>query len=216
MDIGVAQDDPVPPAGSQSLGLTGSGGVSPQFTWTRFPGPFTRGAPNEGQTFTPPGPQGLAIDNVSMTALPDTDSDGDPDLSDPDDDNDGLPDPAEADLGTSPLLVDSDGDGVPDGEEDADRDHQSNFAEAVLALTDPLDPNSRFIATPSPDPAHPHTTLLTFPSLSGRLYTIERSHDLLTWNFLSRHRGDGTTFTHPVAGDPHEDHNFFRVVLSMR
>jgi ELWxxDGT repeat protein len=44
----------------------------------------------------------------------DTDGDGDPDVTDPDDDNDGLYDTEEADIGTNPLLWDTDGDTVND------------------------------------------------------------------------------------------------------
>jgi hypothetical protein len=45
----------------------------------------------------------------------DTDQDGFADIAEGDDDNDGLSDDQEAVLGTNPLLVDSDGDGLVDG-----------------------------------------------------------------------------------------------------
>ena len=53
-DIGVAQSDPVPPPGSGSLGLTGTGQEAADLTWTRFAGPYTRGGVNDGQTLTAP------------------------------------------------------------------------------------------------------------------------------------------------------------------
>ena len=55
----------------------------------------------------------------------------------PDQDSDGVPDEVEAALGLDPLEADSDGDGVPDGQEDADSDGLSNAGETVLG-TDPL------------------------------------------------------------------------------
>jgi hypothetical protein len=64
--------------GQASLGLTGSGGNSSAFTWTKFTGiAHSPGQPNSGQTFTvPPQPQGVAIDNLAVTFLSDSDGDG--------------------------------------------------------------------------------------------------------------------------------------------
>jgi endonuclease/exonuclease/phosphatase family metal-dependent hydrolase len=216
-NIGVAQAGlTIPAPGVDSLGLTGSGGEAADFTWTRFSGPYTRGSGNDGQTFTAPaGSQGMALDNVAVTVLLDTDLDGDPDLFDPDDDNDGLLDTVEALLGTNPLLTDSDGNGTADGAEDADGDGQSNLAEVTLTLTDPLDGNSRFFITVAADPGNPDGAHLSMPTLTGRFYAIERSHDLLTWSPLSVIVGDDTTRLIPVAGDPLERANFFRVEVSL-
>jgi len=50
---------------------------------------------------------------------PDSDSDGLGNDCDPDDDNDGLPDSIEITIGTNPLLVDTDGDGLSDYDEAA-------------------------------------------------------------------------------------------------
>jgi hypothetical protein len=102
--IGVSQTNSTAPA--SSLGLTGSGGVAADFTWAVSAGSNTKGAPNAGQTFVPPvlPPQGLAIDNLGVTALADPDSDGDglADSVDPDDDNDGQSDADEIAFGTDP------------------------------------------------------------------------------------------------------------------
>jgi endonuclease/exonuclease/phosphatase family metal-dependent hydrolase len=103
-DIGVKQTG-MEAAGQFALGLTGSN-VSPQtFSWTKFGGlPHSPGAVNSGQTFTAPAlPQGIALDNLSVTFLTDSDQDGLPDLSDLDDDNDGQTDADEALFGSDPL-----------------------------------------------------------------------------------------------------------------
>jgi endonuclease/exonuclease/phosphatase family metal-dependent hydrolase len=105
VSIGVSQTSTTPL--NSSLGLTGSGGVPGDFTWAVSSGSNTKGAVNAGQIFVPPvlPPQGLAIDNLSVTALADPDSDGDgiADSADPDDDNDGQSDSDELAFGTNPL-----------------------------------------------------------------------------------------------------------------
>ncbi len=105
VSVGVSETTNTPL--DSSLGLTGSGGVPGDFTWAVSSGSNTKGAPNTGQTFTVPiqPPQGLAIDNLSVTALSDPDSDGDglADSVDPDDDNDGQSDADELAFGTNPL-----------------------------------------------------------------------------------------------------------------
>ena len=53
------------------------------------------------------------------------------------------------------------------------------------------------------------------PTLTGRFYVIERSHDLLIWNPLSVIVGDDTTRLIPAVGDPLERANFFRVEVSL-
>lgn len=105
VNIGVSQSSPA--AVGSSLGLTGSGGVPGNFTWAVSSGSNTKGAANAGQAFVVPvlPPQGLAIDNLSVTAFADPDSDGDgvADSLDPDDDNDGQSDADEMAFGTNPL-----------------------------------------------------------------------------------------------------------------
>jgi exonuclease III len=101
--IGIVESGTTPPG--SSLGLTGSGGASANFTWATSAGSNTKGAPNSGQSFVNPvlPPQGIAIDNLSVTFLADTDGDGLPDITDLDDDNDGFSDVDESVFGTNPL-----------------------------------------------------------------------------------------------------------------
>jgi endonuclease/exonuclease/phosphatase family metal-dependent hydrolase len=101
--VGIAESGTTPPG--SSLGLTGSGGASANFTWATSAGSNTKGAPNSGQSFVNPvlPPQGIAIDNLSVTFLVDTDGDGLPDITDLDDDNDSISDADEFVFGTNPL-----------------------------------------------------------------------------------------------------------------
>ncbi len=92
VDIGVMENgsDPV---GQSSLARVGSGGEAADFTWAKIAGPPSRGAANSGQSLvsTTPPPQGIAIDNLAVTFLSDSDGDGSPDAdelvfgTDPDD-----------------------------------------------------------------------------------------------------------------------------------
>jgi hypothetical protein len=64
-------------------------------------------------------------------------------LLDPDSDNDGLNDGFEVNiLGTDPALIDTDTNGIPDGDEDYDGDGFTN-AEEVQCGSDPVDSSSR-------------------------------------------------------------------------
>ena len=117
----------------------------------------------------------------------------------------------EPDLGTNPQLVDSDGNGTPDGEEDADGDRQGNLAEFHLTQTDPLDPNSRFQITINSDPDVAHGALLSFATLPGRSYTISRSNDLVIWTPLFSLPGSGQSETRAVTGTALDPASFFRV-----
>jgi endonuclease/exonuclease/phosphatase family metal-dependent hydrolase len=76
-DIGVAQNGEV--VGEAALGLTGTGASAADFTWTKFSGiPYSPGQLNAGQTFAASylPSQGLAIDNLRVTFLTDSDFDG--------------------------------------------------------------------------------------------------------------------------------------------
>lgn len=102
--IPVSQSNSTTVAGS-AIGLTGTGSIRQDFiSWAATFGSHSKGLPNAGQILTPvPLPQGIAMDNLSVTFLPDNDLDGIPDLLDPDDDNDSQTDLAEVLFGTDPL-----------------------------------------------------------------------------------------------------------------
>lgn len=186
-DIGVAQQDPTPLSGSGSLGLIGAGGDSTDFTWTRIESAYSPGKTNPGQTLLlASGAQGIAVDSLIVTFLPDTDLDGVPDRTDSDDDNDGLTDEEELALGTDPGSDDTDQDGVTDAEEDLDQDGSSNLAELRVTLTDPQDPKSRF-GFRFLDQTH-----IEVPTLTERRYHLERSGDLKSWATVARWSGDGS------------------------
>lgn len=216
-DIGFDQPDSTV-AGTGALGLTGSGSDSTDFAWSRFTGlPHSPGSLNSGQTLVAPTAphQGIAIDNLSVTLLLDTDSDGDPDLTDPDDDDDSLPDTDEALLGTNPLLADSDNNGTDDGDEDADLDGQTNAAEILITLTNPLDPFSRLTTTIAPEPGNPDGAILSVASLPGRTYTAWRSNDLGNWVEVGSAPGTGSVLQLTVAGNPAFPTNTYRITATL-
>ncbi len=162
-DIGVSQNSE--PAGMASLGLTGSGGRAADFAWTKFTGPYTKGAPNAGQAFVPPAApsQGLAVDNVSVTFLP-----GD---------------------------LDSDGDGQSDADE-------------IAFGTDPFDAASVF-RPQLVRAAEPEGLELVFPGAEGIDYIVQFSIDLIGWDDLSTHPGEGQPIAVPLPME--EPRMFFRV-----
>ena len=223
VDIGVEQS-PAPPVGTGSLGLTGAGEESSDFSWTQFEdSPFTPGQPNLGQTFTgatPLPPQAFSFDTIVVSinsSAADNDLDGDPDSSDPDDDNDNLPDVVEAILGTNPFSQDSDGDGILDGEEDSDGDGLSNSAEVLVTLTAPNDANSAFIASIHPSSDNGNELSLSFPSLTGRTYTLLEGTDLANLtNFTSiaTYEGSGEVIQHPLNLNQTET-TFFQVHVTL-
>ncbi len=194
-DIAVSQSGPVPDPGTGSLGL----GEDPA-DWLRLathsPGSF-----NPGQELSSPGLPGISIDDLQIIALEDFDLDG-------------LPDSLEARLGTDPYFSDSDRDGTPDGEEDADEDGQSNLAEVILTDTDPLDAGSRFQIVVSPIPNNSAGALISFPTISGLSYTIFRSPDLQGWSPLLTFPGSGQNEVRAVPGDPLTPANFYRVAVT--
>lgn len=104
LDIGVKQTT-TEMVGKAALGLTDSGAVAADFSWTKFSNVIhSPGQVNSGQILSAPlQTQGIAIDNLSVTFLADTDEDGLPDIVDLDDDNDGLSDVDESVFGTNPL-----------------------------------------------------------------------------------------------------------------
>ncbi|HBM77844.1 MAG TPA: hypothetical protein DD438_07015, partial [Verrucomicrobiales bacterium] len=195
-NIGVAQSNPVPEPGTGSLGLNAA------LEWTRFVSPPTPGQLNHEQLLGPALLPGIALDNVTVTAIADHDQDG-------------LPDHIEEQLGTNPQLSDSDNDGISDGEEDFDGDLQSNLAEILVTRTDPRNPSSRFALTVAANPAIPGETLLSYPTLPGRTYTTFRSDELSEWQSVASDIGTGRVHTRSVAPDPRASAAFFRVEVAM-
>ena len=195
-DIEVAQSNPVPAPGTGSLGLNGS------LEWTRFLNRSTPGQLNDGQLLGPSLIPGIAIDNITVTAIADRDQDG-------------IPDHIEEQLGTNPQLSDSDNDGIPDGDEDTDGDGQSNLAEILVTGTDPRDLSSRFALTVAASPTTPGEFLLSYPTLLGRTYTIFRSNDLSNWQPVSSNVGTGRIHLLSAAPDPRSSSSFFRVEVTM-
>lgn len=97
--------------------------------------------------------------------------------------------------GADPNL-DSDNDGIPDAVE-------------ALFGTDPRDPSSRAVVSASLDAQG--RVALTWPSVSGRGYRVERSTDLRTWVVIGtvNATGSSSTYTGPAGPLPREV--FFRV-----
>ena len=117
-------------------------------------------------------------------------------------------------MGSNPQMSDSDGDGTPDGREDADGDNQDNLTELLLTQTNPLDHNSRFQITITPAFENSDEPLLSFPTLQGRVYTVFQSNDLRNWTPLFSLPGSGQRETLTVTGNPPTETTFFRVEIS--
>ena len=75
----------------------------------------------------------------------DTDLDGITNDLDTDDDNDGINDIDEGHIGSNPLVVDTDGNGVADGDEDYDGDGLTNSQESNANSAYATDANGDFI-----------------------------------------------------------------------
>lgn len=165
-NIGVAQTGSEP-EGESSLGLIGTGGIMQDFAWSKFAGiPYSAGQPNQGQTFNiPRQPQGIAIDNLAVT-----------------------------------FISDSDGDGFTDADE-------------AIFGSNPQDAASRFtMAFTMPAPA---MARLSFPTLTGRGYTIEGSTDLAIWSAIATHAGTGSTVTADLPRTAGETRIFYRIRATM-
>ncbi|MEN8871302.1 MAG: endonuclease/exonuclease/phosphatase family protein [Akkermansiaceae bacterium] len=159
---------PGTPVGQRSIARTGSGGVGEDFEWGIQPGSHTPGELNVGQSFgASPQPQGIAIDNLIVTALLDQDGDQ-------------IPDQEEIEIGTNPEQADSDQDG------------QDDYFESFLAGTDPLSGTSIFRPNVS---IKEGMVQVSFPSQEGRIYEIETSDDLETWTSEPRLAGTGNEMT---------------------
>ncbi|MEP4078266.1 endonuclease/exonuclease/phosphatase family protein [Haloferula sp.] len=103
VDVGVSQVSE--PLNTNALGLQGTGGSAGDFAWNKISSAHSPGAPNDGQVLVLPGlpPQGLAIDDLVVTFVPDNDGDGLADDEDEDDDNDSQTDVFELAFGADPL-----------------------------------------------------------------------------------------------------------------
>jgi len=151
--------------GQSSLALFGTGSSAEDFTWATQPGAFTEGKINADQSFgAAVQPQGIGIDDFSVTALLDRDGDQ-------------LSDQEESILGTDPTKSDSDGDG------------QDDFFEVILAETNPLSASSLLKITLVHDSSG--ITTVSVPTLQGRNYIIESSLDLEAWLQSEEFEGDG-------------------------
>ena len=182
--VGVAQGSNTP-AGQQSISRVGSGRVAEDFEWQIQPGSHTPGEVNIGQSFgASPEPQGIGIDNLIITPLKDQDGDQ-------------IPDQEELENGTNPALADSDQDG------------QDDYFETFLTETNPLSGSSRF----QPDVSFEQGMVqVTFPSLSGRFYEIEKSIDLQNWTSEPGLTGTGKDVT---VSFPQHNGQFFRISISL-
>lgn len=176
-DLGVKQTT-TEVVGQASLGLIGAGGSYSDFRWTKFSGfPHSPGQVNSGQIFSVPllG-QGIAIDNVNITFLIDTDFDEIPDVVDLDDDGDG-----------------------------------STDLEEVAFGTDPLDKNSRFVMSLVYSAIGSGSVSITFPTATGRTYTIESSLDLAVWNSARIEAGTGAVKMVEFPVSPTDKRRFYRI-----
>ncbi|PLX92969.1 MAG: hypothetical protein C0621_08445, partial [Desulfuromonas sp.] len=98
-------------------------------------------------------------------SLLDSDHDGLVDVIDTDDDNDGLSDAEEEALGTNPLLVDSDGDGVDDGSDFNPLDPSINAAPAEYIASTAIDHTWQQVELP--DPISQPVVIAGVPSYHG-------------------------------------------------
>jgi len=104
------------------------------------------------------------------------------------------------------FVEDSDLDGIPDDEDlDDDNDGQSDEYEMAFG-SDPLDEGSRFEVSYLVSGS---SRLIEFPGASGVIYVIEWCDDLVGWETLSSHEGEGATVS--VVLPDEETRAFFRI-----
>ena len=109
---------------------------------------------------------------------------------DGDDDGDGLVASVELALGTNPKDPDTDNDGFLDGDE-------------VAMGTDPLDFSSR-LKIQSVTESEGGNVLITWSSIEGKNYQVEKSTDLINWDQLGNVSASGsgtTTFSDQNTGN---------------
>ena len=99
--------------------------------------------------------------------------------------------------GVAGLGRDSDGDGQSDGEE-------------MLFGTDPFSPNS--LAQVTASVAGDGSVSLSWPSVAGRSYRVERTADLRTWSAVQTVVAAGATSSYVDTGSSGQPHLYYRVV----
>jgi hypothetical protein len=104
---------------------------------------------------------------------------------------------------------------VPD-EEDADSDGRSNLEE-YLAGTDPIRPDSQFRLEVTSGSAADGAVLLQWPTIPGRLYTLEQKTELESSDWtpvLQDFQGNGRMKqTRPPGGPDHS--SFYRLLIKL-
>jgi hypothetical protein len=162
---------------------------------------FTLAALNEAGTV-------VELDGIGYTTVPDIDADG-------------IDSTDEILYGTSPVLADTDGDGITDYDEifqtltnpllrDTDGDGLSDGAE-LIAGTNPLLDQSVLavqIATPAPDQVE-----LIWPTVPGKTYSVLRSDDLSFENYNRYEAGanEGETHQSLIIIEPSNQTRFYQI-----
>ena len=115
-----------------------------------------------------------------VEGLNDPDGDGLENLRDPDSDGNGLPDSIEVENGLDPY--------TPEANIDTDRDGVLDFAE-MIAGTSIVDPSDFWRLQLA---IEQESKVISFPTESGRTYSLEISYDLETWFPLEDFLADST------------------------
>ena len=190
VDVMVSQNSA--PIGENSIARMGTANQAEDFTWEIQPGAHTPGELNSSQTIAAGArPQGIAIDNLTLTIVPIDQNDQDGDL---------LSDQEELALGTDPTRADTDGDG------------QDDFFETQLSGTDPLSSSSRFIVTHQLDG---QDITVSFPTALGSNYQLETSSNLQNWTPEEITAGTGSPLNQIMPLPESNAPVFIRVRLSL-
>lgn len=191
VDIMISQGSSTP-IGENSIARMGTANQAEDFTWGIQPGAHTPGELNSGQTIAAGAePQGIAIDNLTLTIVPINQNDQDGDL---------LSDQEELVLGTDPTRADTDGDG------------QDDFFETQISGTDPRSSSSRFIVTHQ---LNGQEITVSFPSALGRNYQLETSSNLENWTAGEIFAGTGSPLSQIILLPENNAPIFIRVRLSL-
>ena len=152
-------------------------------------------------------PAGLCVDSNGIVYVADAGNHRIRRIAPTDWDRDGVPDSHEA--GTSAYQI-----GIDDRTVDSDGDGQSNTAE-YLAGTNPGDPVAVFaILAPN---INNQTFSFSWQSAVGKMYRVEVSEDLLTWqNFGAPVPGNGSpmSFSNPSNINSPPSQRFYRISVS--